>query len=513
MACSSGDGAREKKEPKNESYFGYQVNAPLVTTNAASVTGKSVNAEVLSARLYPGPFVHGPAGQMIPNTDLATAEQVEAPVPTLKYTIAPEARYSDGNPITCVDFQLSYMASVHTDIFRSNQPLMSEIASLDCALDSKEFTVTFQENKGSRWRELFTPGTVLPAHALAAKAGTDEAGLHAALNVSDYSVLQPVAEAWNTGFDLANFDPALQVSAGPFVIDHVGEQGEVALRRNPEYNGDPAELEKLIVWPRQADSAALAASGALKVAEAATATPSWVNRDDQANPFAIESVAGIRTESLVMSPTGTYSDPWARESLSACVDRAAVARVSTERSGVKVDPVAFHTIDHANPIGRLLEDIAAAHSNPDIARASQATGAHVRIGYAGPDERKAAMVEAIRVSCEPAGITVVDASQEGATMAGFGDPVTGESTIDAFLTAIDPMTFYPASAPDITKLNELRADEEEQWKQLPAIPLAAEPRAFVRHREVGNVVEYTGATGIGWNMDRWHEIQGEEDKR
>ena len=53
------------------------------------------------------------------------------------------------------------------------------------------------------------------------------------------------------------------------------------------------------------------------------------------------------------------------------------------------------------------------------------------------------------------------------------------------------------------ELGALRSQEAHLWKQLPSIPLAAQPRTFAVDGAVRNVVPYTGLAGIGWNMDRW----------
>ena len=147
----------------------------------------------------------------------------------------------------------------------------------------------------------------------------------------------------------------------------------------------------------------------------------------------------------------------------------------------------------------------------DITRAQGLWGSTVRIGYAGPNERKAAMVESIRASCEPAGITVVDASAEAGTMADlnrlgtgqWGEQIVREGDLDAVLIAVDPMAEVGSASARASALADLRTVEEDLWEQVPGIPLSAQPRRFVIDRTVGNVVVYTGLAGIGWNMDRW----------
>ncbi len=515
-ACSTGPA--EPGTPVAEEQFGYLVNAPLETTNAASNTGFSSNAQLLSGRLYPAVFVPGPSGQMIPNTDLVTTQVLPGANRQVIYTLTEQARYSDGAPITCTDFLLHYKAGVMDDLFGSHLPLTRQIERLDCNPGNKRFTVVFEEGEGGRWRHLFGPGAVLPSHVIARQAGLSESELVTALQNEDVDTLAEVARIWGEGFSLREFNPELQVSSGPFVIDAVGEQGEVSLVRNDSYFGDHARLERLVVWPRGADQASLAAEGALRIGDVPDSTPEWVNRDDPLNPYDIESGVGDLTDFLLLGDSGVFSYPAARQAFAACVDQRAVAAASSSVSGVEVPAVAVHSVPHHDPLRYQLADITDPHLEVDLARAGALAGTTVRIGYLGPNERKAAMVEAVRASCEPAGITVVDASAEGTTVADLSRVTVGqwgqqqvrEGSLDAVLMGVDPMAEADTASTRASEVEALREMETELWERVPSIPLAAQPRTFVIDREVGNVVVYTGLTGIGWNMDRW-QVSSEDN--
>lgn len=515
-ACSTGP--EEPSAAKTAEHFGYLVNAPLETTNAAGNLGVSTNAQLLSGRLYPAVFVPGPAGQMIPNTDLVQTQVLPGANRQVIYTLTEQARYSDGAPITCTDFLLHYKAGVMEDLFSSHLPLTRQIERMDCLPGDKRFTVVFEEGEGGRWRHLFGPGTVLPSHVIARQAGLSEEELVTALQNEDYATLQEVARIWRDGFSLREFDPELQVSSGPFSIEAVGEHGEVSLVRNEHYFGDQAHLRRLVVWPRGTDAAGLADEGALRVADVPDATPEWVNRDDPMNPYEIESGVGDLTDFLLLGDAGVFSYPGARQAFAACVDQHAVAAASSRVSGVDVPAVGVHSVAHDDPVRYQLADITEPHLGVDLERARGLAGTTVRIGYVGPNERKAAMVEAIRASCEPAGITVVDASTEGdalgdltrVTVGQWGQQQVQQGPLDAVLMAVDPMAEADTASARATAVEELRATETELWERVPSIPLAAQPRTFVIDREVGNVVVYTGMAGIGWNMDRW-QVSSEDN--
>ncbi|MCK7676652.1 peptide ABC transporter [Corynebacterium sp. CCM 9186] len=518
-ACTAnpGDGGDDSPPPEPRRLT-LATSSPLATTNAASLLGASTSADTLAGRLYPPAFVHGPSGQQIPNRDLVTAQPLPGPEPRVVYTINPEATYSDGAPVTCTDFLLSYRAGTMPGLFAAFLPLTAQVKNLECAAGAKEFTVIFNEGTGARWRHLFGPGTVLPSHAIAAKVGLTEDELVTALATQNVETLRPVAEVWNTGFDLADFDPDLQVSSGPFTIDRVDADGTVLLRRNQLFNGDPAEAESVLVWPRGTDVAGRRDEASAILADFTGGTPvDWVQRDEPGSTARVEYATGVRIEQLVLGDGGVLSTPENRAAFAACVAQPAVATASSEIAGHPVPPMGVRLSPADSPATDHDRPVADAHLGVDLTKAGALAGTSIRIGYLGPDPRFAAMVEAIRVSCEPAGITVVDASADGSTLGDlvsssydeWWNPRITEGTLDALLVALGPEGEYGSVNVTSDDLEGFRAAEERLWQEIPTIPLAAEPRAFVVDRNVGNVVVNTGNSGIGWNMDRWQESEGQ----
>ncbi|WP_018118795.1 ABC transporter substrate-binding protein [Corynebacterium mastitidis] len=485
-------------------YPAYLLSGPLLTSNAGTTLGASSNAQALSARVYPGVYTPGPAGQMIPNTDLATAQVLPGENRQVVYSIAEDARFSDGVEITCTDFLLAYKAGDMAELFGSYLPLMEQVQSLDCTPGAKTFTVVFEKKMGGRWRSLFGPGEVLPAHSIARKAGMSQQQLTSALVSNDRPALADLARVWREGYNLDAFDPELQVSAGPYRIEKVGDKGEVVLARNDSYYGDAAALERLTVWPGSVDGERLSTATRIAVADVSGGNKRWIKSAERDRPYDLYSEPGALTDTLVLGSDGVFATKEARGQFAACVDQAAVAQASSSVSGVEVAPTAAHVVSATDPMRHQLADIADPHLGVDVGIAEALRGSTVRIGYMGPDQRKAEMVEAVRASCEPAGITVVDASAEGgdmATLAGIAAP--GMDTMDAVLRAVDPAAEYGAMELENTETPALRGAEEQLWDEVTAVPLAAQPRSFAVDPQVSNVNVYTGLAGIGWNMDRW----------
>lgn len=511
-ACSSTNGAEEAATPTD--HFTYVANSLLTTTNAGSNEGSATNAQVLAGQLYPGTYVLGPKGQLIPNTDLVQATLLPATESQVVYRIQQDVTYSDGQPLTCDSFLMAFTAAKHAQLFGSHLPLLDQVSRVDCMPGSKQATLVLKRGYGDRWRQYFGPGVLLPAHAVAARAGMSLEELNTLLKSEDEEALAPIAEIWAHAFNLAEFDPAMQVSYGPFVISEVDPSGRVLLTRNENYHGVQAALSHVELWPRTADLASLRETGDLRVVDTSNGKDlAWLNRDDPESPFDVELIAGILTEQLVLGSAGVFYDQEARRQFAACVDQQAVADVSKEQSGVAVEPVYARTLRTDDSREAQMEDILAPHRESNLDFARQLEGTTIRIGYRGPDERKAAMVEAIRKSCEPAGINVVDVSGEAST---FGDLATTyvsewgyetyqDGSADAILQAIDPVSEFPEIATTSANLEQARRAEVESWEQMRTIPLASQPRVYVTHRMVSNVVSNTDLSGIGWNMQRWRE--------
>lgn len=511
VMTSCGDGEPEPTSHQT-SLFGYAVNSSLATTNAASLLGVATDAGLLAARVYPGVYVQGPSGQMIPNTDLASTQVLPGINRQVIYTINEDATYSDGQPVVCDDFLLSATAGQMPELFQSHVPLTSQIERVDCVSGSKVATVVFKEDLGERWRYLFEQGDLLPAHAVASKAGMTLEELNQALKDKDPEALTEPARVWSEGFQLSQFDPELQTAFGPYKVDSVGEFGEVKLVRNEFYSGDQAVEAEITMWPKGSDLSAIADNGNLQIADVvAWESEPWVNRDDPLNPYDIKEEVGVLTEQLTLASAGVFYAAEARQAFAACVDQEAVAAASSSISGIDVPAVGVHSVRHQNPVVHQIGDLPAQHMAVDINAASALAGQSIRIGYDGPDERKAAMVEAIRQSCEPAGITVIDASQEAVSLndlsrtevSEWGYEQYFEGTLDAVLRTVDPHREYENANTIGTDAESTRHTEEQLWAEVPSIPLAAQPRVFVIDRTVGNVVVNTDLAGIGWNMDRW----------
>lgn len=159
----------------------------------------------LAALVLPSAFT---AGQL--NTDLL--ESVEQPTPTtIRYTIAPEAQWSDGTPITGSDFEYLRRSIVATP-GSFNRAAYGEISSIRTTGGGRTVEVALKSPL-SDWRQLFS--NLLPAHLVENFA------------TSLYS--------------------AIPAAGGRYMVRDIDRQrGIVTLARNDRFWGeDPAHVELL----------------------------------------------------------------------------------------------------------------------------------------------------------------------------------------------------------------------------------------------------------------------------
>ncbi|MBZ8177893.1 peptide ABC transporter [Corynebacterium poyangense] len=481
----------------------YLTHRAVLSTNAASAEGVSTDASLLSARIFPGAMISGPGGQLLPNTDVISAEAIPGPKLQVRYTINPAAVYSDGQPLNCEDYLLAFIAAVMPSLFGSHLPLYQHAESLDCEPGSKTFTVHFEEGYGQRWREFFGPGTVLPFHKIVERANVDTPTAVKALKSFDKATLAPIAEVWRHGFDVAHFDPELQVSFGPYHITAVTDSGDIHVEANPQYYGNPPKLDSLTFRPRNSEQASHNASAAI-VGDVLDGNLDDFLGQDNTQPLEQKSVVGERTDTLTLASGGVFAEVTARRALAACIDNAAVAKASSDNAGVQVPPVNTRVVSQPDPLYPRISQAIAPEIPGYVQNHADLSGKTIRLAYHGPNKRYQAMVQALGESCKTQGITVEDVSTADTTLADLVDARNPEEGfVDAFLSPVDPQNNVDLEPADPGRQNEILKTEQALWKNIVTIPLAAEPRSFAIDHRIGNVVVYTGPAGIGWNMDRW----------
>jgi peptide/nickel transport system substrate-binding protein len=136
----------------------------------------------------------------------------------LTYRIRPEARWSDGVPVTAQDFVFTLQA---VRKHATSDTLHDAVRSAR-AIDPRTLRVVLRPRVAG-WRDLF--GFVLPAHALRG---------------------QDLTRIWSDRID--NPTTGAPIGSGPFVVESWSRGRELVLRRNPRYWGPrTAHLDRIAV--------------------------------------------------------------------------------------------------------------------------------------------------------------------------------------------------------------------------------------------------------------------------
>ncbi len=226
LAVSGVGGAADQQTPKRggTARFASPVAEPpclnllLAACFGEGIAGTTVFAEEVLASA----FEVGPDNSYRESLVSDVKHTAEPPF-TLTYFIRPEARWSDGVPISAADFVFSHRAHVNLARKGALSPFQRQIVDnvrRVTAVDRKTVKVVLR-SRFAGWRGLFA--NVLPRHAL---------------------VGQNLQTIWSDRID--NPKTGAPIGSGPFVVER-WERGErLTLRRNPNYFGPHrAYLERL----------------------------------------------------------------------------------------------------------------------------------------------------------------------------------------------------------------------------------------------------------------------------
>jgi peptide/nickel transport system substrate-binding protein len=228
LLAVSGAGGSPAQTPRSggTARFGSPVAEPpclnvlLATCDRPGVIGTSVfREEVLASAFEIGPD-NTYRESLVSGVDYTTK-----PPFTLTYSIRPDARWSDGVPISAADFVFTHQAHVSLARKGALSPFRTQMVDLVrriTPVDRKTVRVVLR-SRFAGWRGLFA--NVLPRHAL---EGVD------------------LEKIWSDRID--NPKTGAPIGSGPFLIERWERGGKLTLRRNPSYFGPHrAYLERLEV--------------------------------------------------------------------------------------------------------------------------------------------------------------------------------------------------------------------------------------------------------------------------
>jgi peptide/nickel transport system substrate-binding protein len=245
-------------------------NQPFYSYNTLSSNGNNVS-NTNTKYLTTGQFWYVTSdGELKANKSFGTYEKVSDNPLTVKYTVADDAKWSDGTPVDAADVLLDWAAQsgnlntidaekVKTDeatglpkntkgkvYFDSSSYGLSLVKETPVIGDNgKSLTLKYTQPFAD-WQYDITVD--LPAHVVAEKALgiTDpqkaKDAFIKAVQDKDEAAMVKISSFWNTGFDFTSMpkDTDLALSNGAYVITDLKENEYMTLEKNKKYKGEQA---------------------------------------------------------------------------------------------------------------------------------------------------------------------------------------------------------------------------------------------------------------------------------
>lgn len=425
--------------------------------NATTSRTYSTYNNAIADQMFSGFVYFGTDGTICSNEDFGTFEVISEEPLQIHYTIADDAVWSDGTPVTINDYLLDWAAqnptwlaatpadSVFDHVSRSFAEYVPE--GPEGEVNSKEFTVTYAEQYPD-WRLIV--GSTLPAHIAAERSGVDPEALAQAILDRDVETVTQVAEFWDNGwiYEPGQLPDLTDVpSSGPYKLKEGGWQADTALtlEANDEYWGDPAGTRDLIfrfmddaamvqalengdvnlIRPQATvDTALQLQNGPMESETGSIMT--WEHLDfnfREAGEVEVVDDEGEATGETEQYPGSIFSDSQGghalREAFALCVPREGI--VENLIAPINPDSVVMNARE-VLPFQDTYQEVVDAaydgrYDQVDIEAAIAAfeeSGVEgpvdVRIGYVAGNQRRADTVELIQSTCAEVGFNVIDAA-------------------------------------------------------------------------------------------------------
>ncbi|MGB5951982.1 MAG: ABC transporter substrate-binding protein, partial [Ornithinimicrobium sp.] len=401
-----------------------------------SATNSTYNS-VLNSQTQGAFWYFGTDGSIVPDETFGTYEKTGDDPLTVEYTIADDAAWSDGTPITSNDFLLQWAASNPTSLFGDGEdagPFDAISTSLgeqlpdglETEVDSKTFPVSYPDPYPD-WEIVIS--APLPAHIVAQEAGLEPADMAQQILDMDAEGMEPVAEFYNTGWNASGGtlpDASLTPSSGPYTLDGAtwNSPESLTLVPNESYWGPPPATKNL-TFRFTAPEAMVQAlqNGDINIVE------------PQPDVDTVQAIEGMGDGfELITGPTLTWehldfnfidSSPFseaegglaAREAFAMCVPRQQIVDnliKPVDPEGTRMDlREVFPFQDNYDSV--LSEAYDGRYDEVDIEGATAkleesglSTPVDVRIGYSAPNQRRTNEVAEIKASCDQAGFNIMD---------------------------------------------------------------------------------------------------------
>ena len=517
--------------------------------NNLSDTLSVANSVVLNQVLR-GFWYAGPQGEVVPDTAFGTFEQVTSSPLTVRYTFAPKAEWSDGNPIDCDDAVLAWAANSgrwptgkrdadtgnKLTAFAAAQPgAWSNVEAPKCADGDRSFTVTY-DTVYADWSSLFGAGTILPAHIVEKESRVRD--IIAAVKADNTKTMIKVGDIYDSLwlFKPGQYKTAVSPSAGPYQVSNWQAGQSITLKPNPKWWGPAPKAAAVVIrflaQDRQVEELR---TGHVQVIDPQPTAELLAQLREQASVVTFTMHDSFTWEHLDFNFSGPFRSKELRKAFAKCVPRQQIVDnlIKPQNPTAQVLQSRFKL-----PFQRGYQDFTAlggeAYNKVDIAgakkilKAEGRSGMKVKIAYATPNPRRKAEVDLIREFCGQAGFKVVD----GGTNAFFGGALLrGEFDVALFAWTGSPLltqgyatyltkgaqnngNYSSAQVDQLLKqlYSELNPTNQQRllteldrtlWSDLATMPLFAFPALLATAKNVEGVQYNPSASGVTYNVNDW----------
>ena len=545
ITTADGSIAYSVGEDEFSSYNGVQSNT-YSTYNSA-----------VADRLFSSFYYFGTDGTIHPNEDLGTYELISEDPMQVKYTINPEAKWSDGTDVTALDYQLQWAAD-NANITNADGDQLFDSISAEAGLRipdmpegdpaGKEFTVTYAEPYAD-WQIMI--GSALPAHVVAEQSGMSTEDMAAAIEAKDGEALADAADFWNNGWDFTPGelpDESIIPSMGPYKLKADGWSAgqSITLEANEDWWGTPAATKELVIRFSAADTHVQALQNKeLNVIEPQATVDTVDQLKGLGDQVVLQTGQELTWEHLdfnFMEGRAFADNLELRKAFAMCVPRQRIVdnlikpidEEATVMNAREVFPFqdTYQEVLDASYGGEYDEvDIEGAKA---ILEAEDAVGTSVTIGYNSPNPRRTETVALIKSSCDEAGFDVQDGGNANFftevkpagdydvalfAWAGSGQKASGRNIYHtdgnqndveySDATVDEAWDTLATSLDEAEQLEQVKIIEKALWDTLFGIPLYAHPGVTAHSADLANVRFTAAQSGALWNVEQWAWVTAE----
>lgn len=550
------DGDEPADDPAMGSTVSYGNAQEFSNYNNGLASSNSVKNTIVLTQVLPSTFnFEGPTGNLEMDEELLDAANVVSDDPqVIEYVINPNAVWSDGDPIDCDDFYLTWAFNNGTvkQLDEDGNPIVDpetetelslfevtgssgyeDIESVECSEDGKTITTTYSTIYAD-WRALFS--YMMPAHIIEAQSGVED-GV-AAYDSGDREALEAMAEFFNTGWSMnpGELKPEIMPSGGKFLIDSWEAGSSLTLVPNTNYWGTMATGPVTIRYIAEEAQAQALANAEINAMDPQP-TPDLLAQLEGTNGVTVETGTQYVWEHFDFNFNTAFGNPAVREAFAKCLPRQQI--VANLIQPLVPDAVVLNNRmnqefeeGYVDQSGGRFDEVDIEGAQALLESSGETLPIDVRIGWFdnGGNQRRTDQVALTVESCNQVeGFNVIDNGSETffdvelsagdwdvAMFAWAGSPLKSGTTaqygcegsyaiaagycnpeVDEVIAAIDSELDAETQVELANQLDQLL------WDDLFSIPVFSFPGVAAWSENAENVVYNPSQNGLTWNAASW----------